>query len=152
MLTALLTISPIDAATAERLRSLPDPVVRIADSDPGYPCRQCLRDAAIGDELILVSFDPFTLATPYRTASPVFLHRHDCSARFDSAAVPEQLRRRRLSVRAFDTTEMMVAGEVTDGSELEPTLERLFSDPTVERVHIHNAGPGCFAARVDRVR
>lgn len=144
----MFTISAMDAITADRLRATAT-VVRVADESPGYPCRQCLRDADVGEELVLVSYDPFEgfgEHSPYRSASPVFLHRHDCGARLDAARLPDQLTRRRLSLRAFDTDAMMLDGRVVDGADLGPALDELLSVAGVDRIHVHNAGPGCFAA------
>ena len=32
---------------------------RVADESPGYPCRQCLRDADVGEELVVFAWaDP----------------------------------------------------------------------------------------------
>jgi hypothetical protein len=148
----MFTISPLDADTADRLRATAT-IVRVADEAPGYPCRQCLRDADLGEELVLVSYDPFDEfgdGSPYRSASPVFLHRHDCSGRLDRSSVPDQLTRRRLSVRAFDAEAMMLDGRVVDGADLGATIDELFATDGVERLHVHNAGRGCFAAAVFR--
>ncbi|RYY38337.1 MAG: DUF1203 domain-containing protein [Sphingomonadales bacterium] len=65
-------------------------------------------------------------------------------------AVPEQLARRMLSVRAYDRAGMMTDAEVTDGTELGCLIGSLFVDPAVAYLHVHNARRGCFAARVDR--
>ena len=64
--------------------------------------------------------------------------------------VPEQLRTRTLAVRAFDANGMMVAWEVTDGSQAEEAFERLFANADAAYLHVHYAAPGCYAARVDR--
>ena len=64
--------------------------------------------------------------------------------------VPDQQRRRLLSVRAYDARDWIVAAEVTPGTELESQIERLFADSCVAYLHLHNARPGCYAARVDR--
>ena len=96
-----------------------------------------------------MSYDPFEgfgEHSPYRSASPIFLHRHDCSGRLDAARLPDQLTRRRLSLRAFDTEAMMLDGRVVDGSDLAAALDELLRVDGVDRVHVHNAGPGCFAA------
>jgi hypothetical protein len=122
-------------------------IVYTADEFPGYPCRQCLRDAEVGEELILVSFDPFTLASPYRQAGPIFLHRTDCSTNRDDSVVPEQLRRRQLSVRAFDADEMMIDAAVITGDGLADELQRFASNPETAFVDVHNATRGCWAAR-----
>src|SRR2546428_8488251 len=74
---ARFRISPIDPAVADDLRASAG-ALYVADEDTGYPCRQCLQDAAIGDELVLVSYDPFSGESPYRSASPIFLHRQSC--------------------------------------------------------------------------
>jgi hypothetical protein len=148
MTTSTFVISGVDAVEADRLRSL-DGVAYTADAKPGYPCRQCLRDAEIGDELLLVSFDPFIATSPYRCASPIFIHRWPCTPS-DSTDVPEQLSSRTLSVRAFDRSAMMLDAALIDGSELKATIERLFHDATVDHLHVHNASRGCWAARVRR--
>ncbi len=148
MTSAIFSIPPIsaDAAAALRVRGGP---VYIADSMPGYPCRQCLTDASIGDELILVSHDPFQGTSPYRSSSPIFLHREPCGPSA-SDDLPLQLTRRRLSVRSFDNDEMMIDAHVVQGSELDVTLRDLFSNDAAERVHIHNADRGCWAATAVR--
>ena len=45
---------------------------------------------------------------------------------------------------------MMTAAELSPGAELAPVIERLLADPQVAYLHAHNAGRGCFAARIDR--
>ncbi len=121
----------------------------VADAVPGYPCRQCLQDADIGDELILVSHDPFLGSSPYQSASPIFLHRQTCSAPEDGQ-LPLQLTRRQLSVRSFDADEMMLDAAVIDGTRLDETLIRFFCDDQAQRVRVHNAERGCWATDVER--
>jgi len=144
------TLIALDPVIADQLRAAGG-IVYVADEHPGFPCRQCLRDADVGDELILVSYDPFTADSPYRSASPIFLHRHPCGepGRADEP-VPEQLRRRRLSVRAFDTGEMMIDAAFTEGADLASTIDRLLTNADVDHLHIHNEPRGCFAAKVLR--
>ena len=61
------------------------------------------------------------------------------------------LRRRLLSLRAFDKKGMLLNADVVDGRDVSPLIERMLENPAVEFLHVHNAKPGCFAARVDRV-
>jgi hypothetical protein len=70
-------------------------------------------------------------------------------ARFENA-VPAPLAIRLLSVRAFDDAGMMTDAEVVEGRDLAPLIARMFADPAVAYLHVHNAKRGCFAARVDR--
>jgi Protein of unknown function (DUF1203) len=144
------TVRPLESAVADRLRNGPNPIVYVADEFPGFPCRECLRDAAIGEELVLVSHDPFTKQSPYRSPSPIFVHRQSCATNVDTAEIPEQLQRRQLSVRAFDSNEMMVDAKVIQGAELEALLCTLLAEKATSYVDIHNASRGCWAARAER--
>jgi hypothetical protein len=65
-------------------------------------------------------------------------------------AVPEQLRKRSLAVRAFDQDGMMLGWELTEGDKLESVIERLLAVPRAAYLHVHFAAPGCYAARVER--
>ena len=125
-------------------------VRRIADGrTPGYPCRVGLADSRPGDELLLVNYEHLPVDSPYRMRFAIYVRKGDATYdRIDE--VPEQLRKRTLAVRAFDTKGMMVAFELADGRELEGTIGKLFKQPSAEYLHIHYAAPGCYAARVDR--
>jgi Protein of unknown function (DUF1203) len=138
----------IDATTADALRAAGG-VTYIADSKPGYPCRQCLRDAEIGDEVLLVSYDPFTASSPYRCASPIFIHSTACTP-YASTDLPALLTRDKRSVRAFDGAAMMLDAALIDGKDLSETIERLFANPEIEVLHVHNEPRGCWAARINR--
>jgi hypothetical protein len=105
----------------------------------------------VGEVVLLVSYDPWTTDSPYRQAGPVFVHERDCEP-WTGDELPQQLTSRLLSVRVIDHRGMQIAGEVVQGSDLAVELERRFSDPETAYVHLHNAGPGCFAARVDRAQ
>jgi hypothetical protein len=140
----------IDSKTANRLRQAGGPTY-VADEKPGYPCRQCLRDAEIGEELVLVSHDPFDQDSPYRSTSPIFLHLQPCEGTAPSAALPSQLTGRQLSVRAFDHDAMMIDAAIIDGTDLATNLDRLFGNENTDRIHIHNASRGCWAVTAERV-
>lgn len=142
-------LAPIDTVAAAELRALGGQRY-IADAKPGYPCRQCLRDAEIGEALILVSHDPFTIDTPYRSRSPIFLHEQTCTPPSDLDGLPDQLTQRQLSVRAFDDNALMIDAAVIDGTALDDQLQRFFADDATNQVHIHNATRGCWATSVTR--
>ena len=121
----------------------------LADAPTGFPCRVSLADARPGDELVLVPFEHHAAASPYRASGPIFVRRG--AEVFDAVdRVPEMLRSRQLSVRAYDARGDLVRAEVCPGAELEPTIEELFAAPEIRTLHVHFAKPGCFACRVDR--
>jgi Protein of unknown function (DUF1203) len=144
-------LEPIAADKADLFRQAGG-LIYVADSKPGYPCRQCLRDAEVGETLLLVSYDPFSENSPYRSASPIFLHQESCGpvAVELSDSIPDQLRCRQLSVRLFDGDSMMIDAAVTDGSRLRETIDQYFTNPSGEFIHIHNANRGCWAVSVSR--
>lgn len=123
---------------------------RTADCRPGYPCRVSLRDADPGETLLLLNWEHQGADSPYRSRHAIFVREHAVQAAPAVDEVPELLRLRLLSARAFDAQGFMVDADVVHGREVEPVLERLLADPRTDYVHLHYAKPGCYAARVDR--
>jgi hypothetical protein len=121
-----------------------------ATSNAGFPCRVSLRDAEPGETLLLLNYEHQTAPTPYRATHAIFVREHAEQAHPAPNEIPQLLRRRLLSVRAFDSAGIMIDADVTDGQALEPVIEQLLSQPAVAYLHVHNAKPGCYAARVDR--
>lgn len=122
----------------------------VADRRPGFPCRVSLEDAALGEALVLVPFTHQPADTPYHASGPIFIRETARQAAPDVNEVPDQLRLRLLSLRAYDAEALMVDADVVDGRELEPVVERLLSDARVQYIHVHFARPGCYACRIDR--
>ena len=121
------------------------------DSNPGYPCRVTLKDAEIGETVLLLNYEHLAVDTAYRSSHAIFV-REGASTRSPIVnQIPDQLKSRLLSIRAFDADGMMVDADVVDGTGCEPLIQRMLDDRRVDYLHIHNARRGCYAARVDRV-
>ena len=136
-----------------RVTPLPAPLtddpgaIRVrVDKPNAYPCRRCLQDGVVGETMVLLSYDPFVGASPYSGPGPIYVHDRDCSL-FEGEEIPDQLTRRLLSVRAYDGNHMLVDADVVQGDELEDAAQRLLREASY--LHVHNARPGCFAARID---
>lgn len=125
-------------------------VRKVADRKPGFPCRVSLEDAEPGETLILVNYEHLPADSPYRSRHAIFVREGAREAHPEVNEVPESLRRRLLSVRAFDDAGYMVEADVTEGTALEAVIEPMLARPRVAYLHLHNAKPGCYAARVDR--
>jgi hypothetical protein len=123
----------------------------IVDETPGYPDRIEMRDLNVGETAILVNYLHLADAdSPYRSSHAVFV-REGATVAYDTVdEIPDVLVRRLLSVRAFDGRAMMVAADVIEGSRLREWIEATFSNGAVGFIDVHNAKPGCFAARVRR--
>ena len=141
---------PLFAQSTEALAA--QRIVRVvADRAPGFPCRVSLRDAVPGESLLLLNYEHQDAATPYRSSHAIYVREEAEAAVLAAGDVPEVLRRRLLSVRAFDAVGMMRDADVVDGVALEDMIARMFGDGRVAYLHVHNARPGCYAARVERV-
>jgi hypothetical protein len=150
-------ISALQAAAFEPLFGLTDEelaargaVRKIADRNPGFPCRVSLADAGVGETVLLLNYEHQPANSPYRATHAIFVREGAEEAHPRKDEVPEQLRSRLLSVRAFDERGMMLDADVVEGRSLEPIIERMLADASVGYLHLHNAKPGCYAARVDR--
>jgi hypothetical protein len=119
------------------------------DGDGPYPVRCCLRDAEAGEGVLLLSAQPVTATSPYAAPGPIYLHQHPCEGYQPAGDVPEILQKRLLSVRAFDSAHMMTGTEVVQGADLEPAAERLLAISGTAYLHVHFAGAGCFACRIE---
>ena len=123
---------------------------RVADQCPGFPDRVALRDAEPGERVLLLNFEHQPANSPYRSSHAIFVLEGERET-FDAVdRIPEVLRRRTLSLRAFDGAGMIVGAELVEGPAVEGAIERLLADPEAAYLHVHYAKYGCYAARVDR--
>jgi hypothetical protein len=151
-------VSPLDIESFEPLFGLPDADLAAAgavrmqvDIKPGFPCRLTLEDAEVGESVLLVNYEHLPVSSPYRSSHAVFVREHARPVGPVDNALPESLAIRLLSIRAFDDSGMMMNADVVRGSEAVATIEGMLENAQVSYLHLHNAKPGCFAARVDRL-
>lgn len=123
---------------------------RRADAKPGFPCRITLENAEPDEDVLLVNFEHLPVGNPYRSRYAVYVRKGATTPAEYRDEVPEQLASRLLSVRRFGADDMLMAGEVVEGTDLDPLLREWLADPATGFVHVHNARPGCFAAEVRR--
>ncbi|MCG2595129.1 DUF1203 domain-containing protein [Ramlibacter sp. XY19] len=125
---------------------------RVADQCPGFPDRVALRDAEPGERLLLLNFEHQPARSPYRASHAIFVLEGERTS-FDAIdEVPQVLRRRTLSLRAFDGAGMIVGAELVEGTQVERAIATLLADPCADYLHVHYAKYGCYAARVERAR
>ena len=115
------------------------------DSKPGFPCRLSLEDAEIGEQVVLIPFAHHDVDSPYRGSGPIFVREKAKEADLSVGEVPEVVSTRTMSVRAYDKNSMMIDGTVVPGSEIKANIEKLFANPNIAYLHLHNAGAGCFS-------
>jgi hypothetical protein len=122
---------------------------RVVVNGSGFPERIEMRDAQAGETLLLVNFEHQSADTPYRSSHAIYV-REGATETWSGDHLPEVMRKRLLSLRAFSADGSMVDADVVEGREAEPVIERLLGDDRVAYLHAHYAKPGCYAARIDR--
>ena len=123
----------------------------IADKKPGFPCRVSLQDAEPGEAVILLPFAHHEVDSPYRASGPIFVREAADEVSLAPGEIPAVLPTRVLSMRGYDENGMMFSANVVEGREIKAQIENCFADPRINYIHLHNAGPGCYSCRVERV-
>ena len=133
-------VSGISAEVLDEFRQLSDDELRkrnvfryIADQKPGYPCRVSLVDAEIGESLLLLNFGHLTSSTPYRSIGPIFVRESARETYVGIDEIPEVLRARGrlLSVRAYDSNDMLAGAVVIGTAEIDQSIQEFFADRQV---------------------
>ena len=150
-------IRGLDPAPFAHLFGLPDQdlaalgVTRcVADAKPGYPDRIEVRDVEPGETVLLLNYEHQPAKTAYRASHAIFI-REGAERAFEAVGVvPEVIRLRPISLRAFSEGGEMLDADLVDGDVIEAVIARFFANLDVAYLHAHYAKRGCYAARIDR--
>ena len=96
----------------------------VADSKPGYPDRIEIRDAEPGETLLLVNYVHQPANNAYRASHAIFVREGAETAYDRTNEIPDAMRVRQISLRAFDADDLMVDADLVDGREIEAVIER----------------------------
>ena len=139
------------------LFGLPDDALRahgaqrcVVNARPGFPDRVEVRDGEPGETMLLVNHEHQPADTPYRARHAIFVREGAQAAYAGVDEVPEALRIRMISLRAFDAAHMMVDADLATGDDIRLLIERMLGNPQVAYLQAHYAKRGCYAARVER--
>jgi len=151
-----INIAPLPADFIHRVRTLGlddqgQPVQRLR-AEGGEPCRDVLRRANPGEELILASFSPFVKSGPYKEFGPVFLLANESDEQADRSSFPtgSGYLRERFVLRAYSQEESILDAVMLTPDDFDATLEKFLASPDVAFVHARFPTYGCFACRIDR--
>jgi hypothetical protein len=123
---------------------------RVTADSASYPCRVSLEDAAPGETLILLNHVSHDVEGPYRAAHAILVREQaeDRDPLVDQIA--PVFVRRTLSLRGFAANGDLVASRVSAPGGHDGAIRDLLSDAQVDHIDAHNAGHGCFSARIER--
>lgn len=155
-----LHIPALPDAFLDRVRtaSLDDqaqPVRRLV-AEGGEPCRDVLRRARPGEELILASFSPFWEPGPFRELGPVYVlaEPSDEAVPRDRlplpAGEPTDYLGERFVLRAYGPDQSIVGGAIVEAGTAVEQVEELLRSSDVAFVDVRFPVFGCFACRVER--
>ena len=151
------TISGLSPASFAPLFALDDDAlcehgaVRVtASSSRGFPCRVSLEDAREGEQLILLHHTSHDVETPFRSAYAIYVREEAVQAGPYIDTTPPAFAGRSLALRGFDAEGMLMDARLALPDMADQAIRSLFDDPGIAYIDIHNAAPGCFAARANR--
>ena len=122
----------------------------VATGNPGFPCRVSLVDAELGEELLLLPFEHQSAHSPYKASGPIFVRNNARQEFAVPGTVPDYVRTRLMSVRAYDAAHIMTDAAVCEGNAVEAVLRSMFDSKDTAYIHLHNAKRGCFSCAVRR--
>jgi hypothetical protein len=151
-------VTGLDPAPFRHLFGLSDAVLAaqgvkryLVNSKPGFPDRVEVRDMEVGETALLLNYTHQPADTPYRASHAIFVREGADRAAEFIGEVPEVMRLRMISLRAFNEAGEMLDADLAEGGEIEPLILRFLGDPDVAYLHAHYAKRGCYAARIQRV-
>lgn len=149
----------LDPAPFRHLYGLSDEELKAAsavryrvDQPDAFPDRVELADAKVGETVLLVNHMHQPADTPYKSSHAIFVREGALERRELVDEVPNSLRIRPLSLRAFDAEHMMVAGQLVDGAEAAQAIETMLARPKIRYIQAHFARRGCYAAHIEPIR
>lgn len=157
------TVTPIQPAFLRKIKEtglddLGQPVRRLV-ARGGEPCRDVLRGARPGEEIILASYCPFSLPGPYREYGPVFVLAQAGEAVGQPMELPVPQNSAtdywqmgaQLVVRAYSAAEDIVTAQLAGPEQIGEVVEGYFARDDIDFALLRFAAYGCYALRLDRV-
>lgn len=126
--------------------------IMVNESPDGTPLRCCLREAAVGEEVVLIAWRPLIEAphSVYAEVGPIFIHADACSGCKDDVSYPEGFRHRQQVLRSYTAAGDMHATTIAAGDSAEAAIAELLADPEAAVVHSRNIEPGCYMFAIRR--
>jgi hypothetical protein len=126
--------------------------IRRYDLGRTYPCRHCLREASGRNGMLLFSYQAPKPKSVYGHPMAIFMCASDCERFEKEDVIPDIVRNRLVSFRAFGRDGMMIydANEIVDGGDYDGTVRRILSRDDVAYINAHTAKAGCMLCHIER--
>jgi len=120
----------------------------------GEPCRDVLRRAKKGEELILASYCAFELSGPYKEYGPIFILAKDSLETVDYSKLPLSKYEgfdylpKTFVLKAYNIQEQIIKAEVTDEKKSTQLLYEYLQNDETSFVLARYAAYGCFSLKI----
>jgi len=149
---------PIRESFVKRARSQglddQDQQVERLIAEGGEPCRDVLRRARPGEELILASYCPFEQASPYKEYGPVFILANEDKDNVYPRNFPVENEGayfgNQFVLRAYSSNERIVDACLSSPENYLGDLQTLLSNAAVSFVLARFAAYGCYGCRIEK--
>ena len=107
-----------------------------------------MRDAEIGESLILVNHITINGQTPYAASHAIFILEGAEKTLLCFKRNSEGNASQAFVFTGFDHDNIIVDATLAEGDSIKFDIQKLFQLPQVEKIHAHYALRGCFAAEI----
>jgi Protein of unknown function (DUF1203) len=117
------------------------------------PLRCCLALAPRAEPIVLISYAPFVVRSPWTETGPVFVHHRKCPGYDSPKELPEALRTGPRILRTYHADGSLDYDDITvveKGQDIEELLIDLLNRPAVDTVHVRALAAQCFTYAVTR--
>ncbi|WP_261841293.1 DUF1203 domain-containing protein [Aliamphritea ceti] len=132
--------------------------VEITVANGGEPCRDVMRRALPGEQIILASYCPFSQPGPYKEYGPVFILAEQSDENFDTSKLPFPTETNAsylgetFVLKTYCKNERIIDAKLATPSNAEAVLAKLFSDNKVAFAIARYAAFGCYSLRLEKRR
>jgi len=126
----------------------------------GEPCRDVLRRARVGEELILASYCPFKQNGPYTEYGPIFVLANESTENVNYFQLPisthlhtnekHDYLQKSFVLRAYNQKEEIIDAKVVSEDESQDILLQFLKNEETDFVIARFTAYGCYGLRVER--
>jgi hypothetical protein len=116
----------------------------------GAPCRHCLKLIPAGEQATLFTYDAFEDVETLPLPGPVYIHAKSCDRYPEDAGFPAELKNSPRTLNAYAQGRRLLAQEYVENGTVDSAVEKLFTHPDVEYIHVRSTTAGCYTFRIER--
>lgn len=124
---------------------------RQTSDGPGHPCRHCLGNIDVGEELFVLAYRPFPKLQPYAETGPVFLHATPCRRYAAEEIRPAILETSPdFILRGYGRDDRIVygTGAVVPVDAMQTFAAEVLARDDVAYIHVRSARNNCYQCRI----